>query len=426
MKHLRGEYLGPVAPYGYQKSATIKNHIEPDEEAAEIIYRIHCMKFFDGLFPQQIARILEAEGIPIPCEYLKQRGSKVYFNVRDIKGWNQGTVKRILRNSIYLGVTVSEKSRAMETGSNRKVTTPRENWLVIERTHEPIVPWRIWLENQKPLRGRKKNNPMTEMKDIQDVYNPDVSEGRHLPQGMAERIIKRDKISSIKSGEHMLPEELRDSPVKSKVWCANCGNKMMRHLGRKRIYYLCNYRYHNAQGDCMRGGFREDRLMELVLASINQQITAVADLRKYRDIEEQKRKEHQRAVQGERKRLEHRRLSLKHEKLELFEKYQAGVIGKEKYQALKGENSKSLEEVEKEYAALESQSKDTEEEGWGCLDLYEGKQVVHQLTKELVEELVDRIILYDKEHVEIQFRYMDEIERLVRCRHDKNQETTGY
>ena len=102
----------------------------------------------------------------------------------------------------------------------------------------------------------------------------------------------------------------------------------MRHLGRKRIYYLCNYRYHNAQGDCMRGGFREDRLMELVLASINQQITAVADLRKYRDIEEQKRKEHQRAVQGERKRLEHRRLSLKHEKLELFEKYQAGVIGK--------------------------------------------------------------------------------------------------
>lgn len=413
MKHAHGEYTGPVAPYGYKKSQTLKNHIVPDEEAAGIVYRIHCMRFFDSMFPQEIARTLEAEGIPIPSEYLKQKGSKVYFSTIGIKGWNAINVKRILHNSVFLGVMVSEKTRAMETGSSKKVSNPREMWRIAEKTHEPIVPWRMWLANQKPLQ-KKKGYVTMQGQDSSHMDGLDVGGDNHLPQGMAEQVIKREKISSIKSGQHILPEELRDSPVKGRVWCANCGHKMMRGLGRKRIYYTCSYRYHNAQGICMRGCFREDHLMELVLAAINQQIMVMADLHKFYDREKQKCEENKKAVQNERKRLENRRLSLKREKLELFERYQNGTIGKEKYLALKRENSDGFEKLELEYTKLEHEYQEAEVEDYKCLALYEDKKGIQQLTKELVEELIDRIILYDKEHVEIRFRYADEIEKLVR------------
>ena len=53
----RGEWLGGRPPYGYRKSETTENHLEPDPEAAEIVRQIFSL-CAAGKGPSQIARIL--------------------------------------------------------------------------------------------------------------------------------------------------------------------------------------------------------------------------------------------------------------------------------------------------------------------------------------------------------------------------------
>lgn len=408
MKYAHGEYLGPVAPYGYRKSWNNKNHIEVDEEAAEVVYRIHCMRFFECMSSVEIARSLNDENILIPSEYLKSKGSKVYFSTGKIKKWNVGMVDNIIHKIAYLGITVSSKSKTAETGSQKKKTNPRALWNYVEGTHSAIVPWVMWLENQKPLKTRENDKPEEE-KEAPSFGTSHTL----LPEGMAEQVVKGEKSPSLKSGKYVLPDELRTSPVKGMVYCANCGHKMGRGIGKKKIYYKCAYHIEEDGHCCMRGGFREDRLVEIVLAAVNQQIELISCLQEIHDKEKQQRRKIRKSCETSIKKCKNKMEVLKREKLELYEKFQAGEISQNKYLALKAKNLTSLEELKAKQGHLEQELKDSKEEENQCLALYEDKQPVSELTRELTEELIDKIILYSKEQVEIQFKYVDEIERFL-------------
>ena len=52
----RGEWLGGRPPYGYRKSETAENYLEPDPEAAEIVRQIFSL-CAAGKGPSQIARL---------------------------------------------------------------------------------------------------------------------------------------------------------------------------------------------------------------------------------------------------------------------------------------------------------------------------------------------------------------------------------
>ena len=53
--------------------------------------------------------------------------------------WNYTTVKRILRNRVYLGHTVLGKTRKVNVKSKKKISIPQEDWCFTENTHEPLV-----------------------------------------------------------------------------------------------------------------------------------------------------------------------------------------------------------------------------------------------------------------------------------------------
>ena len=53
--------------------------------------------------------------------------------------WNYTTVKRILKNRVYLGHTVLGRSRKVSVKSKKKVAIPKEDWAVTENTHEALV-----------------------------------------------------------------------------------------------------------------------------------------------------------------------------------------------------------------------------------------------------------------------------------------------
>ena len=51
--------------------------------------------------------------------------------------WNYTTVKRILKNPVYLGHTLLGKSKKVSVKSKKKAAVPRDSWAVTKDTHPP-------------------------------------------------------------------------------------------------------------------------------------------------------------------------------------------------------------------------------------------------------------------------------------------------
>ena len=151
-----GKYVGCYAPIGYRKSPADKHILEIDPVTAPIIRRIFDMRLQGDTF-RKIARTLNEEGIPSPRSfyYLAEgrpnlRGETPY--------WNDVTVKTILRNEVYLGHMVQNKTGTVSYKVHKQVSKPKEDWIKVEHTHEPLVSQEVWdavqrLDNH-PSKGR--------------------------------------------------------------------------------------------------------------------------------------------------------------------------------------------------------------------------------------------------------------------------------
>ena len=65
--------------------------------------------------------------------------------------WNYTTVKRILKNPVYLGHTLLGKSKKVSVKSKKKVPVPRDGWAVTEHTHPPLVTQQLYERAQQNL-----------------------------------------------------------------------------------------------------------------------------------------------------------------------------------------------------------------------------------------------------------------------------------
>lgn len=138
-KRENGQYCA-CPPYGYRKSAGDKHRLAPDEMTAPVVQRIF-KQAANGDSSRTIAMDLNNDGIIPPLKYrvlfrdeFSEEGASHASDA-----WNYTTVKRILRNPVYLGHTLLGKSRRASIKSNKKVPVPREAWSVTENTHPPLV-----------------------------------------------------------------------------------------------------------------------------------------------------------------------------------------------------------------------------------------------------------------------------------------------
>lgn len=135
MKAQRGMFIGPRAPFGYQKSKEEFGQIIPDSEAAAIVQSIFKL-FADGMGITAIVRYLNENNIPTPIQYARSKG--LTGNYDDGNGsWNSRSVKYILTNRTYTGVLVQGKEKRVAAG-----------------THEPLVDAKNFDMIQKQLQAK--------------------------------------------------------------------------------------------------------------------------------------------------------------------------------------------------------------------------------------------------------------------------------
>ena len=168
MKAQYGEFIGPRAPFGYQKSNENPSQLVPDPVAAVIVRKIFEMAA-NGTGVTGIVRYLNERGLPTPIQYARANGLDGNFNNGN-GSWNSRSVKYILTNRTYTGMLVQGKEKR-----------------AVEATHEPLVDSNAFDAIQKAFQAR--------------AYNV-------VPQGQS-----------------------ADNILKGKVICGCCGGKMQRKRG---------------------------------------------------------------------------------------------------------------------------------------------------------------------------------------------------
>jgi site-specific DNA recombinase len=124
-----------------------------DEETAPTVLRMFEFATI-GYGYTKIANQFSKEKILKPSSYQnlinnKQQDKTPY-------DWNLTSVRVILNNPAYLGHMAQSKKRKVSFKEERVVKVPKDEWIVVENTHEPLISKELWNNAHARLDSRKR------------------------------------------------------------------------------------------------------------------------------------------------------------------------------------------------------------------------------------------------------------------------------
>ena len=140
-----GQFMGSKPPFGYRLDPNDRHHLIVDEPAAETVRKIFRLSA-EGIGYNKMARMFRAEHILTPIAYFNLHNPD-YFKAdywRQEFDWHVTSIRAILNNEVYLGKIIYGKQRSKSMKSRSKVNVPREDWIVTENCHEPIISQELW------------------------------------------------------------------------------------------------------------------------------------------------------------------------------------------------------------------------------------------------------------------------------------------
>lgn len=151
-----GEPMGQP-PYGYMKAPDNPKRWLVDDEAALVVKRIYSMTL-DGLGTEQIAAQLERDGILTPRVYWLQKGVKRPGKGKQLPPtrWNSSTITKILSLQEYCGDILNFKTYSKSYKNKKRIDNDRENWVVFNDVHEPIIDRAVWEQVQQKRGTRRR------------------------------------------------------------------------------------------------------------------------------------------------------------------------------------------------------------------------------------------------------------------------------
>ena len=379
-KQKNGDFIGAWAPYGYRKCADDPHKLEPDEATAPIVRQIFQWRV-DGMSVTRIAKKLNDSGIPSPSAYLYNTGvckTEKYNGV----SWYVQTVKNILSRQVYIGHMVQGKKRQSFYENRGQYKKPREEWVVVENTHEPLID-RETFDKVQEL-ARRKN---------------------------AEYFENLGRFSYLETTENIL---------KGLIYCADCKRPLVRYKNvshNKKLWYTFICQTHsNDITSCPKKNIREDALIPMLMQAIQTQIELAADMDELvrRVNSSPKHRKRTADLQG---RLDSAKKALKrYNNLydSLYQNYVDKLMTEQEYITLKSRYRAEAEEAERLIEALTRQqaeeSEHTPENRF--LTAFGSFKGENTLTKEMAQALIDRVYVDGNSNIETVFRYRDEYRAL--------------
>lgn len=364
-KAQRGEYLGAYAPYGYTKARDTMKRLVVDEEAAVVVKRIFEMAAAE-CSKVEIARILNDGNIPSPAMLRKYRGDSIIWRFAGKKShWTQSTVISILKDERYLGKSIYGKRTAASVGSKKSIAIPRDNWIIVPNTHEPIISQELFDKVQAGFRMGKKKT------------------GRSN--------------TSI--------------PLLGKLRCACCNHVMKRkNLKSENALYHCITRRTVSSYSCFMGGISEKDVEEQILSCL----ITLTTVMNTSNVQEKRAVDYQDTLYDKVKQikeLQYKAERLKTLKLEDYEKYKAGNLDRNEFITRREKATKEIDEINCRIIALESDmeaARQTQEPADQLIEVLNQYSPFTSLNKSVVDTFVDAIYVNENGSLKIIWTFKDE------------------
>ena len=377
-KMKRGEYIGGHVPYGLLKDPKDKHKLIIDPESAPIVKEIFDAAI-SGKRLVDIARMLNEKGYETPSRYFRRKhpDKKNFSNTSKLACWNAYNVRSILQQEMYYGAVAGHKREIIGVGSKHSASVPKDEQIIVEGKHPGIVTKEEFQAAQKIFRKR----------------------------GATKRIVEKDY------------------PLWRKVKCGACGRAMMFKSkiirGVDYRYFYCVHAYERTgEGGCSKEFMREDTLNDIVWESVKSLLTSAADTKK------KIKKKQEKTVKGNAKmvmrlsELQKEKTSYEAERFTNMDQFMAGNLDQDVYQSRRAELTQKVEALQKEISNLEEKLHEAEiirDDGTQvALDAVERFSGATELDQKIVEALIEKVVVYDPEHVEIRWKFSDDVMEILK------------
>ena len=137
-KQKNGEYIGTYPKYGYLKDPANHHKLIIDPVASLVVKRMFEMAR-QGNSCYKIASVLTEEKVPIPIVYKKESRGALITDNDGFGIWRPQTIRDILTSEMYIGNMVQNTYNKVRYNSKRIRATKKEEYIIVEGTHEPII-----------------------------------------------------------------------------------------------------------------------------------------------------------------------------------------------------------------------------------------------------------------------------------------------
>lgn len=383
IKRKNGQFIGSFAPYGYIKSPENKNQLIVDEQTANVVRRIFDWKL-EGMSGGRIADKLNELGVPTPYQYKQMNGEKFYcgYQKHTEMRWSAATVNHILRNEVYTGALIQGKTYSPNYKVRKRMKKKESEWIRCENNHEPII--------------TKEDFQLIREMFLTDTRVSPEEEALYLFSGL--------------------------------VKCGWCGGNMTRKTvtvnGKKYVYLVCaeNKKKNNCKNN---KAISIQKFEEVIRKVINLHIEKVFDMNNM--LNAVKITPFNRYVLGKMNGIileKEKDIEKKNNYIKTaYGDYVDGILSKREYDELKEFFQESIQNLHKEIQAIKQEKKQQEKnqgERTGWIKDFLEYRGFQKLSRKLLLKLVEEIRIYDKDRIEVIFKFQSEYEEICKYLEEVN------
>ena len=380
-----GSYVGGPPPYGYQAQWNEKKRVlAPDENTAGIVKHIFSLFIETGSYTA-VADDLNRKKCNPPSVYKKT--GKVFFDPEqgEYKGWDKGSVERIVKSETYTGKLVQGRTSITARDEKNRIHKAEEEWVVKENAHEPVIDAAVFAEAAK----------------------------------VRERLQERMKSHAHPTEGCPIGENIFDSVL----YCGVCGRKMTRHSyvktyadrSKTRLdgYFCINGGQTKVESCPASNRISKAELVDILLPLLKTEFSVyLGKPKKYTEIVKEQLRAAGTGIDAKIRKTERDIAAAKEDERTKYVEYREGIIPQSEYVAYKMRQEGRLNDLNRQKEELEAGRKN--------LDTVSGKYLAaarallrlksgRELTKEMVESLIRRIYVYPGKRIEVEFAYTNEL-----------------
>ena len=191
-----------------------KHKLIIDKDASKIVIKIFN-DIIEGKTASEIADELNNNKVLTPYAYKMKND-----NIEIDKKWNAKIINVILQNRVYIGDLVQGKKKVENYRTHKLITTNKDEWIITENHHEPII-------------SKEKFD------EVQEILNKNKSARNNKAKDLFYSFLK----------------------------CTDCGSSFTLRKVKNYEYYHCTS--YVRDGSCTSHSIRKDKLTEVVLNELN-------------------------------------------------------------------------------------------------------------------------------------------------------------